>query len=424
MSENYKYYDSNTDSVVEVYDLVPCEKPKKKKNNFMKNTAAICLVTVLGGTSFGFGLGASGMLPNKNMERQIASQIEQSLQGEFSMGSNNISGITNVATKMAAIQSSPNSVVDVIKTAANSVVSINVSGTARNIFNQVARVASAGSGIIIGEDETKLYIATNNHVIEGANSVTISLDDTSQVKANYVGSEYQSDLAVISVTKTAMKAAGISDYKIATIGNSKGIEVGEIVVAIGNAAGEGKTATMGIISAKNKTLAVDDRTLSVIQTDAAINPGNSGGALVNASGQIVGINTAKLSETGIEGMGYAIPIDKAKITIDQLIKNGTVTKPYLGIQGVDIDDQIKEAYQFPSIGVYVDSVLSGSGAEDGGLKAGDIIVGFGKTKINKMDDLTKALTLSKASDKVTIYAYRGSSPITLEVTLKDLNQKF
>jgi serine protease Do len=315
----------------------------------------------------------------------------------------------------------PNGIASIVKNVANSVVSVNLTIESQNFFGQTGETDGAGSGIIYAEDNDKVYIATNNHVIEDADKVTVSLDDKTQVEAHFVGSDEQSDLAMIYVNKADLDKTGVH-YTVASFGDSSKLEVGDEVIAIGNAMGEGKTATSGIISAINKQITVDGKTLDVLQTDAAINPGNSGGALVDSDGDIIGINTAKLSSSQVEGMGYSIPSNVAKPILDNLKTNGSVQKPYLGIQGTSITAQMKDMYNLPSLGVYVVAVTQGSGAEAAGLQPTDIIVGYDNTQINSMDDLSACLAKAKIGDKVTLYIYRnGVTPMTLTATITNMN---
>lgn len=400
------------------YEIVEY-KPRRKKSGWAK-LAVVCLLISCFGMSLGFGFGISRVLPLPgNAEIGLTNGEAQAVTAL----SDQSQSITFVNTP--PVLQSTNGVINVVKQSASSVVSINISGTVRNVFNRSRQFDSAGSGIIIGEDSERLYIATNNHVISNASNVTISVDDSSQVTANYVGSDFESDLAVISVTKADMLVAGVP-YRIAMIGNSDVLEVGEIVVAIGNALGEGKTATMGIISAMNKQLNIEGRSITALQTDAAINPGNSGGALVNMRGEVIGINTAKLSDIGVEGMGYSIPINEALVMIAQLIEKGppVQSKPYLGIEGTAISEQVREYNSLPSVGIYVHSVIGGSSAEEAGIKSGDIIVGFGEKKITTFEDLQEALQASKVGDTVDLTLYRNRTLGNIKVTLKGIDLKF
>jgi serine protease Do len=203
------------------------------------------------------------------------------------------------------------------------------------------------------------------------------------------------------------------------------MQVGETVVAIGNAMGQGKSATLGIISAQNKEINIDGKKLEVIQTDAAINPGNSGGALVNMDGEVIGINTAKLSSDAVEGTGYAIPTDVAKDVIQTLVENGTVEKPYLGISGYTITSDIKAAYNLPYDGVLVAQVQQGSAAEKAGLTTYDIIVSMDGKAITSVEDLSEQIATHKVGDTVTLEVIKGGSQrTTVTAVLQNLNEEF
>jgi serine protease Do len=315
--------------------------------------------------------------------------------------------------------------VAVVKGTANSVVSINVVQNMTYGFGywQVPRqVGSAGSGVIFSQDEEKIYILTNHHVIDRATGVTISIDDTKTAEAHYVGSDTKFDLAVISVTKAKLKEAGISDYSTAAFGDSGKLEVGERVVAIGNAYGEGKSATQGIISALHKQITNQDGSiLDVLQTDAAINPGNSGGALVNASSQVIGINTAKLADYGVEGMGYSIPSNTAKTIVEQIMQNKTKKEAEFGIiSGVSVNEAVRAANNLPATGVYVRQVASNSAAAISGIKSGDLIASFNGVKLTGGTSLTEAVAKTAPGDVVEVVIYRNSSqPTTIKATMRE-----
>lgn len=314
---------------------------------------------------------------------------------------------------------SSNSVSGIFKAVKDSVVSINMK-TAAGGYNYSKEASGAGSGIIFREDDTKIYIVTNYHVINSATSVTVSLDDLHQVNANYVGGDEEADIAVISVSKADMTAEGFSGYVIAEFANSGNVEVGDAAIAIGNALGEGKSATLGIVSALEKVINIDGINYSVLQTDAAINPGNSGGPLVNSAGKVIGINTAKLSELGVEGMGYAIPSNVASKIIDNIMENGSVGRPYFGISGITITAQHQKYYGFiTSSGVYVNSVTNKSTASDLGLKKGDIIIGFNGQAVQSGDDLSSLVSATKVGEAIKVEIVRNNQTnMTLDGVMK------
>lgn len=318
-----------------------------------------------------------------------------------------------------------NSVAPIIKKVSDSVVNITVRVNSTNIFYQEIEGTGSGSGIIFKEDNENVYIVTNNHVIDGANAVSISITGEEEVSANLVGKDVLSDIAVLSISKADLQMAGISSVTVASFADSDKLEVGEYVLAVGNALGEGKTVTQGIISADNKTINVDGRKISVIQTDAAINPGNSGGALVNDDGEIIGVNTAKLSSLAIEGIGYAIPSNQVKTIIDSIFENKTIDRPYLGILGFTINDEFRQSYNLNVQGVFITKVEQNSVASAGGLKATDIIVAFNGTKINTIEELSKMISSCKGDETVKINILRnGLEPMTVTVQFGSAAKKF
>ena len=280
----------------------------------------------------------------------------------------------------------------------------------------------AGSGVIFNEDDQYVYIVTNNHVVADASTISVSVTGKETLEASLVGTDSTADIAVVKVLKSAFKDAGV-EYKVADFGDSDKLKVGESVIAIGNALGEGKSATGGMVSVLNKTIEVNNQALNVIQTSAAINPGNSGGALVNYDGQIIGINTAKTSTSVAEGMGYAIPSNTAKEIMNKILTDGTTPKPYLGIMGSDITDELSQMYKLP-VGVLVRQVLDGGAAQKAGVQEGDIITSFnGKTVMN-MEALQNALKDAEVGSTVEMSIIRnGDEPMTLNVTVLDANQQ-
>ena len=259
-------------------------------------------------------------------------------------------------------------------------------------------------------------IATNNHVVSDATSLTVGFADDTTAKATVVGTDSSADLAVISVKIKDIKDSTASKIKVATLGSSDDLKVGEEVVAIGNALGYGQSVTTGVVSAKNREVSLTDGTMNLLQTDAAINPGNSGGLLINMDGQVVGINNAKLEDTSVEGMGYAIPITTAKTILTDLMNaNSVSTKDaaFLGVVGRDINESYSSALGIPS-GIYVSQVVSGSPAEKAGISAGDVITKFEGNNVSTMSGLKEKLALKKANTKVKITFKRANQSGTYE----------
>lgn len=287
----------------------------------------------------------------------------------------------------------------------------------------------AGSGFIISQTDDELLIVTNNHVIEGADSLQVQFIDEETVDANVKGTDADLDIAVISVKTSDLKDSTLEQIKIATIGDSDSLKVGDGTIAIGNALGYGQSVTTGVVSALNREVQYEDDTKrTLIQTDAAINPGNSGGALLNMYGEVIGINAAKYSSSSVEGMGFAIPISSVEDVIEDLMNQKTKEKVdekeqgYLGIKGRDITSDIAEGYDMPE-GVYIVELTDDSGAEKAGIQEKDIIVKLEGTKISSMEELQNELKYYKSGEKVTVTVKRqeGNKYVEkeIEVTLQD-----
>lgn len=296
---------------------------------------------------------------------------------------------------------------------------------------------SRGSGIIIGKNDTELLIVTNYHVIADADTLSVAFNDNQVYEANTKGTDPDNDLAVIAVPLESISADTMSQIAVASIGDSDSLKVGQQVVAIGNALGYGQSVTTGIVSATNRTLNSNMNTANTsedsadqpayIQTDAAINPGNSGGALVNMKGEVIGINSAKLASTEVEGMGYAIPVSRVSDIIEKLMNETTRSKvsedqkSSIGITGITVTESVNSVYGIPS-GIYVAGVTEGSGAEKAGLRKGDVITKFDGKNITQIQELTELLQYYPAGETVeltiqTIGSDNAYTEKTVSVTL-------
>lgn len=271
---------------------------------------------------------------------------------------------------------------------------------------------SSGSGIIVGKTDSELLIVTNNHVIADTTSLEVEFSDGKKATASVKGGDSDNDVAVVAVKLSDMGEDTLSRISIANIGDSNDVKVGQGVVAIGNALGYGQSVTVGYISALNREVKTEGGTSrNLLQTDAAINPGNSGGALLNMQGQVIGINSAKYSDTAVEGMGYAIPISTVKDLIKELSSKETRTvvaqenQGYLGIQGKDIDEEMAKAYDMPQ-GIYVYKVVEGGAAASSDLKAKDIITKFDGQSVRSMEELKNMLTYYESGRKVDLTVQR------------------
>jgi len=326
------------------------------------------------------------------------------------------SGTTSAKSETSSSSSSSN-VASVVNEVMPSVVSITSTIQSSNYYGFGTQESEgAGSGFIVAKTKDNLMIATNNHVVSDATSLTVGFVDDTTAKATVVGTDSSADLAVISVKIKDIKDSTASKIKVATLGSSDDLKVGEEVVAIGNALGYGQSVTTGVVSAKNREVSLTDGTMNLLQTDAAINPGNSGGVLINMDGQVVGINNAKLEDTSVEGMGYAIPITTAKTILTDLMNaNSVSTKDaaFLGVVGRDINESYSSALGIPS-GIYVSQVVSGSPAEKAGISAGDVITKFEGNNVSTMSGLKEKLALKKANTKVKITFKRANQSGTYE----------
>lgn len=306
-----------------------------------------------------------------------------------------------------------NPVVAISKQVGPSVVGIKVSYTTQTFFGST-EAEGEGSGIIYSKDG---YIITNYHVVSEAignekAKVTVLLSTGESLDASIIGGDEVTDIAVIKVDKTDLTAA--------EFGDSDAVEVGELAVAIGNPLGEefAGSVTVGYISALNRTITSGGTTYNLIQTDAAINSGNSGGPLVNTSGKVIGINTAKISATGVEGMGFSIPINEVLPIVEELITNKKVARPYIGISGVAIDETDAKRYNLV-VGVYVQSVEIKSPAELAGIKQGDVICEVNNTKVTSVSEINVIKNKLKVGDKLTIKLYRDKEYKEVTVTLAE-----
>lgn len=292
---------------------------------------------------------------------------------------------------------------------------------------QTEETTSCGSGIIIGKNDTELLIVTNNHVVDGADTLSVSFVNNQVCEANIKGTDSDNDLAVIAVPLSEIPDDTMNSIAIATMGDSDSVHVGEQVVAIGNALGYGQSVTTGIISAANRVIdgnsssdggtdgtasdsASNDTTgKTYLQTDAAINPGNSGGALLNMNGEVIGINSAKLASTEVEGMGYAIPVSRVSDIIENLMNEQTRTKVSsenqgtLGIKCLDVSSQIQQAYSMPA-GIYISEVTSGGAAEKAGLKSGYVLTSFDGHSVTSTNELKSLLSYYSAGETVEVEA--------------------
>lgn len=284
-------------------------------------------------------------------------------------------------------------------------------------------VAGSGSGIIIGQNDTELLIVSNYHVIGKAKEINVKFIDDESATAYLKGGDSDADLAVAAIKLSDLKPETLDSIKIAVMGSSDDLKLGEPAIAIGNALGYGQSVTVGYISALKREVKFTDGTMTLLQTDAAINPGNSGGALLNIRGEVIGINSAKYSKTEIEGICYAIPISDAIPKINEMMNSVTVPdseKPYLGITGQDVPESYRSYFGWPE-GVYVVEIVPNSPAALAGLKEGDIIVGFDGEEVTTMTQLQELIASCEVGDQVSITAMRSKSSGKGNYTLSEVN---
>lgn len=385
----------------------------RKKNSWARKAAGITAAAVL------FGTVAGGVMTGVNYVgarltglADITATAPAETEGtttaqvpETSAASNN--GSTTAVSTVTDVSS-------IAEKAMPSLVAINDTMTVEqnNFFGmpQTYQAQSSGSGIIVGQNDTELLIATNNHVVSGATDMKVTFTDSTQVAAAVKGTDSATDLAIIAVMLSDIPSDTMSKIKVATLGNSDNVKVGQQVIAIGNALGYGQSLTVGYISALDREI-TDENGIqhTYIQTDAAINPGNSGGALLDLNGNVIGINAAKNASTEVEGMGFAIPISKAQEILNNLMTKKTreavdeSAQGYLGIQGTNIDANASKEYGMP-VGIYVYKIVEGGAAANSDLKEKDIITKFDGQSVTNMEELKQMLTY-----------YEGGSTVSLTV---------
>lgn len=409
MSNEYSYQIPNdgNQNYTESNQEPENKRPKKKGR---KAVAVVCAGMV-------FGLVASVTFQASNyMVERVLGKSERTT----STTKNTSSSSTNVnSTKLTQTKSTVTSdISEIVENAMPSVVSItNISVQQVQSFfqgTQEYESQSSGSGIIIGKNDSELLVVSNNHVVSGSDTLTVTFINNTSVEAQIKGTDPDKDLAVVAVPLDKIDEDTMSQIAVATLGDSSELKVGEPVIAIGNALGYGQSVTNGIVSAKDRTLSssnpegeTEENSVKYIQTNAAINPGNSGGALLNMNGEVIGINTAKVADSAVEGMGYAIPVSDVSDIIEDLMNRTTRTKVnegeqgQLGITGFDVAEENAAMYGMPK-GVYISKIAEGSGAEKAGLTKGSIIVEFDGTAIDSMATLQERLQYYKAGETVSV----------------------
>lgn len=389
----------------------PENKPHKEKKTHknMMRAAAVAGFAIL------FGVVSSAVFLATNVVGGRLLGLGSS-DGTTTTSSDKISNGTTLSTSSSVVTSDVSEVVDKVMPSIVSITSMSVQEV-QSFFGGTYEQTSegAGTGIIIGKNDTELLIVTNNHVVEGSDTLTVTFNDQSSVEANIKGTDAAYDVAVIAVALDQISDDTMNEISVATLGDSTNLKIGEPAIAIGNALGYGQSVTTGVISALDRSVSTTDTQTGetqesgakLIQTDAAINPGNSGGALVNVNGEVIGINSAKLTGESVEGIGYAIPISDVSDLIQNLMNQETKTKVpenergLLGITGMSVSDAFSQQIDVPA-GVYVMEVSSGSGADEAGMTKGSIITAINGSSIDSMEALQEQLQYYAKGETVSL----------------------
>ena len=404
-----------TNSNDSTYQTIGEIKPAKSKSNFGKNVLLPFFSGIVGsavvlGTCLGVPSIRNELIGYQNNNSTVKNTNTPALTGSSSSTTNLIS-LTNYSETGIAVANKVRP----------SIVGIKVEYSVNSIFyrNSGSTATAEGSGIIMSEDG---YILTNNHIINSsssssyyelgkANKVSVFLyDDETEYEAKIIGTDKQTDLAVIKIDKTGLTAA--------EIGDSDSVQVGEFAMAIGNPLGMQSSVSSGIISATNRKVTTDGVTYNLIQTDAAINSGNSGGALVNAEGKVIGVNTLKLTGDNVEGMGFAIPINSTKSVYSQLVEFNSVKRPYIGITGIDLDEDTAKLNNLV-VGIYVRSVEDFSSAQKADLRNGDVIIEADGKKISTMNELNEIKNTHNIGDEMTLKINRSGTEKNITLILQE-----
>ena len=387
------------------------EKPDKKK----KTGKSVPKAVAVGGLAILFGVVSSAVFLTSNVVGTRLLGLDSGTSS-VSTSSKTVGNSTPLSTSSSVVTSDVSGIVENVMPSIVSITSMSVEEV-QSFFGGTyqQQTEGAGTGIIIGQNDSELLIVTNNHVVEGSNTLTVTFNDESSVEANIKGTNSDYDVAVIAVPLEDISDDTMEAISVATLGDSTELKVGEPAIAIGNALGYGQSVTTGVISALDRSVSTTDSqtgqtvesSVKLIQTDAAINPGNSGGGLVNANGEVVGINSSKLVGDSVEGVGYAIPISDVSDLIEQLMNQETREKVAeadqgaLGIRGISVSDAFSEQLELPQ-GVYVSEVTSGGGAEAAGMSRGCIITAINGTSISSMEGLQEQLQYYAKGETVTL----------------------
>lgn len=436
-AEDQRFYDSyrydTYSNAGSAYGAAQVYPTPKKKNPFFKAAkflaAAACFGVVAGAAFFGVNYVAGELFPSHAQESDSdpSGNNGGNTNGSY-LSNSNTSNLTIGTTEHTQVSKDTDDGVVVRVVEENMAMTVAVRSTfAQNYyyFGQYYQkeTQGSGSGFIVGINDKELLIATNNHVIDSATKIELTFIDDTVLEATVKGTDPVADLAILAVPLSTISEETMSKIRIATLGNSDEVKVGEMAIAIGNALGYGQSVTVGYISAKDRTVTVDGNTMLLLQTDAAINGGNSGGPLLNTRGEVIGINSVKYADTKVEGMCFAIPISRAIPILNELMNRETLSEDeqgYLGVEPKTVTDEIASFYGWPT-GVYVANVLQGSAAEAAGLYVGDIITSVNGVQIITAEQLKSAVNSYRYGTTINVVVQRNVdgkyTEIPLSVTL-------
>lgn len=419
MDNQYSYYnpnetEGNTSNGTTFYNNGQGDdgKTPKKKKEHKKMPKAVAVT----GLALMFGVVSSATFLTTNYVGTKVLKLGTTQKNTSTTSTSAVTSNASLTKTSSVVTSDVSSVVENVMPSIVSITNMSVQEV-QNYFGGTSKQESesAGTGIIISQNDSELLVVTNNHVVAGSDTLTVTFADGNSVEANIKGTDSEYDVAVVAVPLDSISEDTKKAISVATLGDSTELKVGEPAIAIGNALGYGQSVTTGVISALNRSVSETDQTtgettessVKLIQTDAAINPGNSGGALVNASGEVIGINSSKLVGDSVEGVGYAIPISDVSDLIENLMNQETKTKVAeadqgaIGIKGMSVSTEYSQQLNMPE-GVYVSEVTKGGGAEKAGMTRGCIITGINGTKVSSMDDLQEQLQYYAKGDEVEL----------------------
>lgn len=419
MDNQYSYYnpnetEGNTSNGTTFYNNGQGDdgKTPKKKKEHKKMPKAVAVT----GLALMFGVVSSATFLTTNYVGTKVLKLGTTQKSTSTTSTSAVTSNASLTKTSSVVTSDVSSVVENVMPSIVSITNMSVQEV-QNYFGGTSKQESesAGTGIIISQNDSELLVVTNNHVVAGSDTLTVTFADGNSVEANIKGTDSEYDVAVVAVPLDSISEDTKKAISVATLGDSTELKVGEPAIAIGNALGYGQSVTTGVISALNRSVSETDQTtgettessVKLIQTDAAINPGNSGGALVNASGEVIGINSSKLVGDSVEGVGYAIPISDVSDLIENLMNQETKTKVAeadqgaIGIKGMSVSTEYSQQLNMPE-GVYVPEVTKGGGAEKAGMTRGCIITGINGTTVSSMDDLQEQLQYYAKGDEVEL----------------------